>query len=577
MSARTVTPKPTPTSRLDGLRPYSPGEQRFEIDLRLDANEGAPDAGLLEALRTVDGETLRRYSDARALGAQIAAQWGIVPERVVVTAGGDDAIDRLIRATLEPGRSLVLHEPTFVMIPQGARLAQGEIRPVEWVDGPFPLDAFVQQIDDTTSLVSLVTPNNPTGCVIALEDVRVVIDAASRVGAVVMVDLAYAEYAREDPTRELIAYDNVVVVRTLSKAHGLAGLRVGYALCSEQVAGWLRTVGSPYPVSTLSLAVAARAIETERRASAHVQRVSDERERLRALLEEFGVRPLVSDANYVCARFGNASFVRDALASRGISVRGFAGHTLIRDCLRITLPGDDNAFARLCEALRLALAPEAVLFDLDGVLADVSGSYREAIVATARTFGVDVGPEDITRAKREGDANNDWLLTQRLVRSAGVEVSLDEVTERFQHVYLGDGVTPGLRERETLLVASEILEAIGARAKLAIVTGRPREEARWFLERAGVGDLFGAVVCMEDAPAKPSPEPVRLAMDQVGVTRAWMVGDTPDDVRSARSAGAIGIGVVAPGEDRSASGGALLASGAACVIEDIGDLVEMMR
>ncbi|MEM1422371.1 MAG: TIGR01548 family HAD-type hydrolase [Planctomycetota bacterium] len=568
--------RPTPASRLEGLRPYSAGTQRFAIDLRLDANEGAPDGRLLGALGGVDAETLRRYSDAGALGEKIAERWGVGPERVVVTAGGDDAIDRLLRATLEPGRSMVMHDPTFVMIPIGAALAQGEVRRVAWTDGAFPTDAYIDAIDGTTALVAIVTPNNPTGCVVPMDAVRAIVDRASEVGAVVMVDLAYAEFADEDPTRELLGHEHVAVVRTFSKARGLAGLRVGYALCSETVAGWLRTVGSPYPVSTLSLALASASLDDDGAVDTHVRAVREERGRLASLLDDLGARTLPTGANYVSARFADAGFVRDALASQGVSVRGFAPNPAIEDLLRITLPGGAAAFDRLERALRVAMAPEALLLDLDGVLADVSASYRGAIVATGRSYGVDITGGDIAAAKRAGDANNDWALTRRLLRERGVDAPLEEVTERFQAVYLGTGGSPGLRERETLIVDRPALETLSALTRLAIVTGRPRDEAEWFLERAGVLDLFETLVCMEDAPAKPSPEPVRRAMERLGVTRVWMVGDTPDDIASVRSAGGIGIGVEAPGERDGSARGAMLDAGAACVLDGFDGLTGLL-
>jgi phosphoglycolate phosphatase-like HAD superfamily hydrolase len=108
------------------------------------------------------------------------------------------------------------------------------------------------------------------------------------------------------------------------------------------------------------------------------------------------------------------------------------------------------------------------------------------------------------------------------------------------------------------------------------VTGRPRDEARWFLEREGIADLVHTVVCMEDAARKPDPAPVRLALTRLGVRRAWMVGNTPDDVRAAAGAGVVPLGVVAPGDDLAATGAALRDAGAALVLDQIADLEELL-
>jgi phosphoglycolate phosphatase-like HAD superfamily hydrolase len=111
---------------------------------------------------------------------------------------------------------------------------------------------------------------------------------------------------------------------------------------------------------------------------------------------------------------------------------------------------------------------------------------------------------------------------------------------------------------------------------LAIVTGRPRAEAEWFLERTGIAPLFGTVVAMEDAPAKPDPAPVRLALERLGVRRAWMVGDTPDDMRAAAQAGVLPLGVVTPGDEPSLAMAALLDAGAARVLGQLTDLLELL-
>ena len=175
-----------------------------------------------------------------------------------------------------------------------------------------------------------------------------------------------------------------------------------------------------------------------------------------------------------------------------------------------------------------------------------------------------------------GDANNDWVLTQRFMAGQGVDVALDDVIKAYQEVYLGTSTSPGLRESERLLVARDVLASLADRLPLAIVTGRPREEAEWFLEREGLTDLFQAVVCMEDGPLKPDPAPVRAATSRLGVGRACMIGDTPDDIRAAARAGTVPIGVVAPGPDPGASAVALREAGAATVLAAIDDLMELL-
>ena len=127
-----------------------------------------------------------------------------------------------------------------------------------------------------------------------------------------------------------------------------------------------------------------------------------------------------------------------------------------------------------------------------------------------------------------------------------------------------------------MLVPVDVLSRLAERLPLAIVTGRPREEAEWFLDKEELTDLFPTVVCMEDGPLKPDPAPVQLARSRLAVERAWMVGDTPDDIRAATAAGVLPIGVVAPGPNPTATTAALRESGAATVLGTINDLLELL-
>jgi phosphoglycolate phosphatase len=111
---------------------------------------------------------------------------------------------------------------------------------------------------------------------------------------------------------------------------------------------------------------------------------------------------------------------------------------------------------------------------------------------------------------------------------------------------------------------------------LAIVTGRPRADALRFLEQFDLLDVFGALVCREDAPLKPDPAPVRAALERLGVRRAWMLGDTRDDLEAARGAGVLPIGVVAAGMDPTHTRLDLERAGAACVLERVNDLEELL-
>ncbi|MBM4394409.1 MAG: aminotransferase class I/II-fold pyridoxal phosphate-dependent enzyme [Deltaproteobacteria bacterium] len=554
---------------LRGMVAYRVPRHPAPIDLYLDGNEGAvpPIGEALGLLHAAGPDVLRRYPDARPLEALVAADLGVDAARVIVTAGGDDALDRLCRAVLAGGREMVLPVPTFEMLDRFARLAGGSVRPVPWRPGaPYPTGDVVAAVGAATAIVVVVSPNNPTGGVATLDDLRRASDAAAAVRALVTLDHAYVEFADADLTAAALALPNVVVVRTLSKAWGLAGLRIGYAVGPEPVISWLRAVGSPYAASRPSVAIAAARVATGRAdVDAFVARVRVERAALSDLLRSLGAEPFPSQGNFVFARTRHAGWLKDALAGLGISIRDFPGKPGLEGCVRITCPGDPAAFDRLCAAVRAALAPEALLLDLDGVVADVSGSYREAIASAAASYGVAVGPAEIAAAKAEPGSNNDWVTTRRILARHGVDAPLDEVTARFEAAYQGTPDRAGLWARERLLVPRGGLARIASLLPIGIVTGRPRHDAERFLDHAGIRDVVSAMVCMEDALLKPDPAPVRLALARLGVARAWMLGDAPDDVRAARAAGVVPLGAAAPG-DGDATAGALTQAGAARVL-----------
>jgi histidinol-phosphate aminotransferase len=562
---------------VDGVEPYRPSKAGAPVDLLLDGNEGAfPPADLLSVPVEQGDDALRRYPSGADLEGRLAGRFGIDRRRVLVTAGGDDALDRACRAVLAPGREMILPVPSFEMLARFAHLAGATTVTVPWEDGPYPIRDVLDRVGPATALIVVVSPNNPTGAWATGSDLRTLAQAAP--GALIAVDCAYAEFADEDLTEAALTIPNAVVVRSLSKAWGLAGLRVGYAIGSADVIAWMRAAGLPYSVSRPSLAIATRWLETGADdVAAFVARVREERGRLSVLLDELGGVTRPSQANFVLVRHPRAYWMRDGLAGLGIAVRAFPGHQLLADCVRVTCPGGEDSFSRLERGLRAVLQPQALLFDMDGVLADVSDSYRRAIQMAAGTFGVALDTDEIARAKREPGSNNDWIVTQRLLATHGVEAGLGDVIARFEAAYQGPGGAGGLWTRERPIVSTALLQRLGRRLPLGIVTGRPRGDAMRFLTSHGLQDLFQAVVCLEDiAERKPHPGPVLEALRRLGVERAWMIGDAPDDIRAARAAGVVPLGMAPPGEDARAATTALTAAGAGRVIATVDELEALL-
>lgn len=196
-----------------------------------------------------------------------------------------------------------------------------------------------------------------------------------------------------------------------------------------------------------------------------------------------------------------------------------------------------------------------LLLDMDGVLAEVSQSYRAAIVATCHAYGAtSVDLDLISEWKARGGCNNDWVLSFDLIRQdehGRQDITLEQVTETFEQFYQGHNGTPGLCELESLIPSLATLEELHRRTmgRMAIVTGRPRKDCIKFLQLHKLDHLIRACVCMEDGPPKPDPFPVQHACECLGVPpgpHVIMLGDTPDDITAAVAINCIGVGVTTP-------------------------------
>ena len=184
-----------------------------------------------------------------------------------------------------------------------------------------------------------------------------------------------------------------------------------------------------------------------------------------------------------------------------------------------------------------------LVFDMDGVLVDVSESYRETIAQTVEHFtGAPVPRERIQEHKNQGGWNDDWKLSHHMVTEAGVDVPFEYVKEHFQKLFLG-----GLIEREKWIARPGTLERLAENFQLAVFTGRPREEAHLSLDRFAPEIAFNPLIAMEDVVQhKPDPEGLLRIVAECGAPQAFYIGDTVDDARAARAAKIPFIGIAAP-------------------------------
>jgi len=215
---------------------------------------------------------------------------------------------------------------------------------------------------------------------------------------------------------------------------------------------------------------------------------------------------------------------------------------------------------------------KSVIFDIDGVLVDVSQSYRQAIQKTVENFtGYYPTSEEIQKYKERGGLNNDWDLSEAIIIDQGKKVSKQEIIDKFQEYYLGKN-WEGFITKEKLLLPKSTLQSLRKKYKLGILTGRPRAEAEFILEYFKIFELFEIIVAMEDTGDKPKPNPfgLKLALKKLEAPSCYF-GDSIDDMKAAVSAQMIGIGVIPPTVKNGTLKERLFLGGAKIVVDRVTD------
>lgn len=309
------------------------------------------------------GLALNRYPEPQpaALRARMAELYHVRSEQLMVTRGSDEGIDLLVRAFCRAGLDAVLiATPCFGMYAVCARVQNAPLVDVPLVDadGAWTLDVpsvLAAVAERNVRLVFLCSPANPTGQVLSLTQIRSLAEALEG-RAILVIDEAYVEFSSIASACNLLgAYPGLVVLRTLSKAHALAGARIGAVLADAEVITVLRNLSAPYPVPAPSAALALSALSAQGvQASARRCRVTiDERQSmLRKLATVSGVRRVyASEGNYLLARFDEPQQVFDRLLAAGVVVRDMRAMPQLHDALRISI-GTTEENQLLLAALR---------------------------------------------------------------------------------------------------------------------------------------------------------------------------------------------------------------------------------
>ncbi len=372
-----ASPAALAVAAVRNLSPYVTGKPMSELSrelgltdiIKLASNEnplGPSPAALAAMHRALEESWLYPDGNGHELKVALAARHGVGTNQITLGNGSNDLLVLLAEAFLTPQVSAVISQYAFAIygIVVQATGAVAKVVDAQGEDSAMPhghdLKAMCAAVDDSTRLVYIANPNNPTGSWCTAGQIRAFLDAVPRT-TIVVLDEAYSEYARRfgcpDGIELVAEYPNLIVLRTFSKAHALAGLRVGYGVSHPDVADILNRVRQPFNVSLPALAGAQAALGDAQQAPRAVALVEAGLAYLTAQLPTFGVKVYPSAGNFVLADVGGGGLtgqqVFDRLLRHGVIVRPVGGYGLPR-CVRITI-GTQEQNERLVDALRQCL------------------------------------------------------------------------------------------------------------------------------------------------------------------------------------------------------------------------------
>lgn len=334
---------------IKNLTPYSSARDEFkgEASVYLDANENAYGSPL--------DTNYNRYPDPLqyAVKKRLSEIKGVPPRNIFVGNGSDEAIDILYRAFCNPGvDNVIIVPPTYGMYEVSANINDVELRRVPLTDEyQLNIDAIAEAIDEHTKLIWICSPNNPTGNSMDRTDVETLL---ANFSGLVIVDEAYINFSRQKSfIQELTEYANLVVMQTLSKAWGLAALRVGMAFASEEIIEVMNRVKPPYNVNEASQQLALQALQNVDKVNTWIKETLSERDKLVLNLKDFDfvldIYP--SDANFILVKTTDANGIYNYLVQNGIIVRNRTKVELCEGALRITV-GTPEENVKLIETLK---------------------------------------------------------------------------------------------------------------------------------------------------------------------------------------------------------------------------------
>ena len=524
---------------------YVPPLEGRRTKIRLDFNENT--LGYPQVSDPLDLTLINTYPEYTAFINDLAAQYGIEPNQMLLTNGSDEALNVLANTFIEPGEDCaVLAAPTFALIPHYLTLADATIVTVP-VTHDLQLDTDGMETAIAThkpKMVIVASPDNPTGGLMNLAVLQRWVETFPN--TLFVVDEAYAEYCGQTvlgylKERLAAGHENLMMTRTFSKAWALAGLRLGFVVGSPRLVEVMTRVRSPYSVNTLAANFAHQLLPNKAQIEADAQDTMKRKADLMQALRDRGYGIHEGHGNFFLMKVGvDAPALTDFCSHHGILLRDRSMVPVLSGMVRISVgsTGENEAFLAAVDAFK---QQHVLLLDVDGTLVDTSKSF-DAVVATLveRYTQQPLQAGELEALRAQGGFNDDWDAIAELCQRRGKTMALDVIAADGLPLYLSLA-----KESETLMVAEETLASMAKRYRLGIVTGRYRSEydAVW---ASRLNPYMEVVVCRDDVPntpGKPAPDLLHQALKAMNATEGLYVGNSVDDMKAAVAAGLTPIGV----------------------------------
>lgn len=528
-----------PRKTVAGEKAYSPPLEGRMNRIRLDFNENTLPLHI-DPL-TLDPWRISTYPEYSEFERKLAELMGLPERNILLFNGSGEAIFTTAFTFIEPGKDrAITSNPTFALIPHSLKLVGADLAPIAVKDDlSFDLEKIEAELNEGAKMAIFASPDNPTGSRLPMFACREWCRKFE--DTLFVIDEAYQEYETESFLPLAGGFENCIVLRTFSKAWGMAGLRLGVAVGSSMLLDEMRKVRSPYSVNAAAIACAEKALSKKRGV---VDEARSAAARKRALADRFlerGFKVIDCGANFFLIDAGlDAKALARFCESRGVLVRERKGIPGFSGAIRIST-GTSKENQALLDSIDAFRASSCIVFDLDNTLVDTTSSYDEVVKALVQDNAC---IEDIDQAlsslRADGNFNNDWEAAYELIRRGGGSMDRAAIIDEGKAIYLRTA-----RSKEAPLLPFSALPELGKRYRLFIYTGRPRDE---YVPIWGdrLDPLFERVLCVDDRPdlaGKPAPDQLNALLDQQEITRGYYVGDNVDDMKAASDARLIPIGI----------------------------------